>query len=120
MRKTVHSKLIACYILIGIIGFLFATAGGSHFVESYLEGEVGHRLYDGATRFASDEIAKTQITEADKEGLQKLVDILASGEEAGVLLFDENAHVLVHSFNIASRMAVSDAKSTETDFARCR
>ena len=40
MRKTVHSKLIACYILIGIIGFLFATAGGSHFVESYLEGEV--------------------------------------------------------------------------------
>ena len=86
MRKTVHSKLIACYILIGIIGFLFATAGGSHFVESYLEGEVGHRLYDGATRFASDEIAKTQITEADKEGLQKLVDILASGEEAGVLL----------------------------------
>ena len=41
MRKTVHSKLIACYILIGIIGFLFATAGGSHFVESYLEGEVG-------------------------------------------------------------------------------
>lgn len=117
MRKTVHSKLIACYILIGIIGFLFATAGGSHFVESYLEGEVGHRLYDGATRFASDEIAKTQITEADKEGLQKLVDILASGEEAGVLLFDENAHVLVHSSNIASRMAVSDAKSTETDFA---
>ena len=117
MRKTVHSKLIACYILIGIIGFLFATAGGSHFVESYLEGEVGHRLYDGATRFASDEIAKTQITEADKEGLQKLVDILASGEEAGVLLFDENAHVLVHSSNIASRMAVFDAKSTETDFA---
>ena len=116
MRKTVHSKLIACYILIGIIGFLFATAGGSHFVESYLEGEVGHRLYDGATRFASDEIAKTQITEADKEGLQKLVDILASGEEAGVLLFDENAHVLVHSSNIASQMAVSDAKSTETDF----
>ena len=117
MRKTVHSKLIACYILIGIIGFLFATAGGSHFVESYLEGEVGHRLYDGATRFASDEIAKTQITEADKEGLQKLVDILASGEEAGVLLFDENAHVLVHSSNIDSQMAVSDAKSTETDFA---
>lgn len=116
MRKTVHSKLIACYILIGIIGFLFATAGGSHFVESYLEGEVGHRLYDGATRFASDEIAKTQIT----EGLQKLVDILASGEEAGVLLFDENAHVLVQSSNIASRMAVSDAKSTEMDFARCR
>ena len=117
MRKTVHSKLIACYILIGIIGFLFATAGGSHFVESYLEGEVGHRLYDGATRFASDEIAKTQITEADKEGLQKLVDILASGEEAGVLLFDENAHVLVQSSNIASRMAVSDAKSIEMDFA---
>ena len=45
------------------------------------------------------------------------MDILASGEEAGVLLFDENAHVLVHSSNIASQMAVSDAKSTETDFA---
>ena len=37
MRKTVHSKLICSYIFIGIVGFLFATAGGSHFVETYLE-----------------------------------------------------------------------------------
>ena len=54
MRKTVHSKLICCYIFIGIVGFLFATAGGSHFVETYLEEEVGARLYDSAVRFASD------------------------------------------------------------------
>ena len=44
MRKTVHSKLICSYIFIGIVGFLFATAGGSHFVETYLEEEVGARL----------------------------------------------------------------------------
>lgn len=48
MRKTVHSKLICSYIFIGIVGFLFATAGGSHFVETYLEEEVGARLYDSA------------------------------------------------------------------------
>lgn len=52
MRKTVHSKLICSYIFIGIVGFLFATAGGSHFVETYLEEEVGARLYDSAVRFA--------------------------------------------------------------------
>ena len=50
MRKTVHSKLICSYIFIGIVGFLFATAGGSHFVETYLEEEVGARLYDSAVR----------------------------------------------------------------------
>ena len=48
MKKTVHSKLICSYIFIGIVGFLFATAGGSHFVETYLEEEVGARLYDSA------------------------------------------------------------------------
>ena len=41
MTKTVHRKLITSYILIGILGFLFATAGGSHFVETYLEKDVG-------------------------------------------------------------------------------
>ena len=50
MRKTVHSKLICSYIFIGIVGFLFATAGGSHFVETYLEEEVAQGcmtvLYD--------------------------------------------------------------------------
>ena len=46
MRKTVHSKLICSYIFIGIVGFLFAIAGGSHFVETYLEEEVGAVLYD--------------------------------------------------------------------------
>ena len=56
MRKTVHSKLICSYIFIGIVGFLFATAGGSHFVETYLEEEVGARLYDSAVRFASDAV----------------------------------------------------------------
>ena len=56
MRKTVHSKLICSYIFIGIVGFLFATVGGSHFVETYLEEEVGARLYDSAVRFASDAV----------------------------------------------------------------
>lgn len=110
MRKTVHSKLLACYILIGIAGFLIATAGGSHFVESYLEDEVGNRLYRSASRIASDEIARRQVTASDKEGLQKLVDILSSGEEAGILIFDKDAHALVQSTDIASKMTESDAK----------
>ena len=71
MRKTVHSKLIGCYILIGILSFLFATAGGSHFVETYLEGEVGTRLHDSAVRFASDEITVQQLAAGDISGLEK-------------------------------------------------
>ena len=63
MRKTVHSKLICSYIFIGIVGFLFATAGGSHFVETYLEEEVGARLYDSAVRFASDAVTVQQVAE---------------------------------------------------------
>ena len=61
MRKTVHSKLICSYIFIGIVGFLFATAGGSHFVETYLEEEVGARLYDSAVRFASNAVTVQQV-----------------------------------------------------------
>ena len=93
MRKTVHSKLICSYIFIGIVGFLFATAGGSHFVETYLEEEVGARLYDSAVRFASDAVTVQQVADNDSKGLEKIMDILASGEEAGILILDKNFHV---------------------------
>lgn len=83
MRKTVHSKLICSYIFIGIVGFLFATAGGSHFVETYLEEEVAARLYDSAVRFASDAVTVQQVADNDSKGLEKIMVILASGEEAG-------------------------------------
>ena len=97
MRKTVHSKLIGCYILIGILSFLFATAGGSHFVETYLEGEVGTRLHDSAVRFASDEITVQQLAAGDISGLEKLADILSTGEGAGILVLDQDFQVLVQS-----------------------
>ena len=93
MRKTVHSKLICSYIFIGIVGFLFATAGGSHFVETYLEEEVGARLYDSAVRFASDAVTVQQIADNDSKGLEKIMDILASGEEAGILILDKNFQI---------------------------
>ena len=73
MRKTVHSKLICSYIFIGIVGFLFATAGGSHFVETYLEEEVGARLYDSAVRFASDAVTTQQVADNDNKGLEKII-----------------------------------------------
>ena len=100
MRKTVHSKLICSYIFIGIVGFLFATAGGSHFVETYLEEEVGARLYDSAVRFASDAVTVQQVADNDSKGLEKIMDILASGEEAGILILDKNFHVIVQSSNL--------------------
>ena len=110
MRKTVHSKLICSYIFIGIVGFLFATAGGSHFVETYLEEDVGARLYDSAVRFASDAVTIQQVADNDSKGLEKIMDILASGEEAGILILDKNFHVIVQSSNLEYN--VSSAKST--------
>ena len=110
MRKTVHSKLICSYIFIGIVGFLFATAGGSHFVETYLEEEVGARLYDSAVRFASDAVTVQQVADNDSKELEKIMDILASGEEAGILILDKNFHVIVQSSNLEYN--VSSAKST--------
>ena len=55
MKKTLYQKLITIYIFVGIIAFLFATAGGSHFVESYLEDELGDRFYQCAAQLVSDE-----------------------------------------------------------------
>ena len=69
-------------------------------------------------RFASDEIAKTQITEADKDMAFRNWRIFwLLGKKQACCFLMRMLHVLVHSSNIASRMAVSDAKSTETDFA---
>ena len=121
MRKTVHSKLICSYIFIGIVGFLFATAGGSHFVETYLEEEVGARLYDSAVRFASDAVTTQQVADNDNKGLEKIMDILASGEEAGILILDKNFHVIVQSSNLeynvssAKSTADSEVQTSETD-----
>ncbi|MDD5804561.1 ATP-binding protein [Blautia sp. HCP3S3_H10_1] len=100
MRKTVHSKLIGCYILIGILSFLFATAGGSHSVENYLEDEVGSRLYESAEKFASEETTIQQITDRDIKGLQKITDLLASGEGIDILVLDKNSNILVQSSDI--------------------
>ena len=122
MRKTVHSKLICSYIFIGIMASSFrATAGGSHFVETYLEEEVGARLYDSAVRFASDAVTVQQIADNDSKGLEKIMDILASGEEAGILILDKNFHVIVQSSNLeynvssAKSTADSEVQTSETD-----
>ena len=52
-------------------------------METYLEEEVGARLYDSAVRFASDAVTIQQVADNDSKGLEKIMDILASGEEAG-------------------------------------
>ena len=116
MRKTVHSKLIGCYILIGILSFLFATAGGSHFVETYLEGEVGTRLHDSAVRFASDEITVQQLAAGDISGLEKLADILSTGESAGILVLDQDFQVLVQSPDLDYSLSYTES-AVETSSA---
>ena len=116
MRKTVHSKLIGCYILIGILSFLFATAGGSHFVETYLEGEVGTRLHDSAVRFASDEITVQQLAAGDISGLEKLADILSTGEGAGILVLDQDFQVLVQSPDLDYSLSYTES-AVETSSA---
>ena len=108
MTKTVHRKLITSYILIGILGFLFATAGGSHFVETYLEKDVGTRLHDSAVHFASNEIAIQQIKDNNTEGLKKIVDILASRERIEILILDNRFHVIARSDNLKDHASVSD------------
>ena len=97
MKKTLYQKLISIYILIGIIAFLFATAGGSHFVESYLEDELGDRLYQCTRQLASDESIADLIVSQNVEQLEKLTDILSSAEEADILLLDKKKNILVHS-----------------------
>ena len=108
MKKTLHSKLIGCYILIGIVSFLFATAGGSHFVESYLENEVGKRLYESASQLAADENTRQQLQDSDTMGLQKIVNILAHSEDTGILILDTGARVVVCSSDLKNSDKVSD------------
>ena len=103
MKRTLYQKIITCYVLIGIISFLFATAGGSHFVESYLEKELGNRLYNSASLLASDTDTISEITgsKTDLAQLKKTAVLLANGEDAGVLILDQNYRPLVWSSNIS-------------------
>ena len=102
MKHTLYQKISTCYVLIGIISFLFATAGGSHFVESYLEKELGNRLYNSATLLASDGDTIQEITgsKADLAQLKKTASLLAGGEDTGVLILDKNCKPLIWSSNI--------------------
>lgn len=97
MKKTLYQKLITIYIFVGIIAFLFATAGGSHFVESYLEDELGDRFYQCAAQLVSDESFLDLMAAKDVSHLKKLTDILSSAEEADILLLDSEKNILVHS-----------------------
>lgn len=90
-------------------------------METYLEEEVGARLYDSAVRFASDAVTVQQIADNDSKGLEKIMNILASGEEAGILILDKNFHVIVQSSNLeynvssAKSTADSEVQTSETD-----
>ena len=97
MRKALHRKIITCYILIGILSFFLATAGGSHFVEMYLEEELGERLYDSASHLASDDVIIEQLSSSDRSSLQKVVDLLSVSEDAELLILDDTRHLLVQS-----------------------
>ena len=97
MKKTLYQKLITIYIFIGIIAFLFATAGGSHFVESYLEDELGDRFYHYAAQLASDENLLDLMAAKDVSHLKKLTDLLSSAEETDILILDSEKNILVHS-----------------------
>ncbi len=116
MRKTIYSKLIACYIFIGIISFLFATACGSHFIENYLEKEVGTRLYDSALRLAEHKLIRQEIVDNDTNGLQRIVDILAPREEAGILVLSKDFQVLVHSSDITGPTGNSSITDFDPEF----
>ena len=116
MRKTIYSKLIACYIIIGIASFLFATAGGSHFIEGYLEKEVGTRLYDSALSLSEYKIIRQEIADNDTDGLQKIIDILSSREGAGILILDEDFQILVHSSDITGPTENSSIPDFDPDF----
>ena len=97
MRKALHRKIITCYILIGILSFFLATAGGSHFVETYLEEELGERLYDSASHLASDDVTIEQLSASDRSSLQKAADLLSVSEDAELLILDDTRHLLVQS-----------------------
>lgn len=97
MRKALHRKIITCYILIGILSFFLATAGGSHFVETYLEEELGERLYDSASHLASDDVIIEQLSSSDRSSLQKVADLLSVSEDAELLILDDTRHLLVQS-----------------------
>ena len=97
MRKALQRKIITCYILIGILSFFLATAGGSHFVETYLEEELGERLYDSASHLASDDVTIEQLSASDRSSLQKAADLLSVSEDAELLILDDTGHLLVQS-----------------------
>ena len=62
-----------------------------------------------------------QVADNDSKGLEKILDILASGEEAGILILDKNFHVIVQSSNLeynfssAKSTADSEVQTSETD-----
>ena len=98
MRKALHRKIITCYILIGILSFFLATAGGSHFVETYLEEELGERLYDSASHLASDDVTIEQLSASDRSSLQKAADLLSVSEDAELLILDDTENCGSGSF----------------------
>ena len=52
-------------------------------METYLEEEVGAGCMTVLVRFASDAVTIQQVADNDSKGLEKIMDTLASGEEAG-------------------------------------
>ena len=66
-------------------------------METYLEEELGERLYDSASHLASDDVIIEQLSSSDRSSLQKVADLLSVSEDAELLILDDTRHLLVQS-----------------------
>lgn len=95
MKVSLSTKLVICYIAIGIVSFFLVTLGGSLHIEKYLERTQSEALYQEAVNIASSEMVTHQITSSNLQSIRESLAATAAYQGTKIWILNSQNEVLV-------------------------
>ncbi|EJW95927.1 Signal transduction histidine kinase, partial [gut metagenome] len=95
MKRSLYTKLLACYAAIGIFCFFLVTAGGSFLIERHLETSTSKKLYRVASTIADNEVIKHNISSANLDSIREALASMAGYQDSLIWILNNKGEVVV-------------------------
>ncbi len=95
MRRSLYTKFVIAYILLGILGFLLISTAGSKMIENQLIQEEGSDLYREASAVASSHGTLYYGNQSSIENLYASLKVLSSYQDSTIWLVGSENQLLL-------------------------
>ena len=95
MRRSLYTKFVIAYVLLGILGFLLISTAGSKMIENQLIREEGSDLYREASAVASSHGTLYYGNQSSIENLYASLKVLSSYQDSTIWLVGSENRLLL-------------------------